>query len=413
MKQFFTVLKFELGNYFKNKSYLLTTILFSLLLIVGLSVPSFINIPALSGKDKVESNEKEDEEKTVFAIYDKDNIIADNEYLKKAFEDVEWENVNSRKEVEDLINEDKADAGFIVNSLTDYSYLVQNSSFSDENQPIFESVLSRVYREDYLKDKNISVDEMDALYNMPIESNVEILGKDSVKNYIYTYALIFILYFMVIMYGQLIATSVTSEKSNRAIEVLVTSTSSNSLIFGKVIAGAIASFIQMGLIIGSGLVSYKINRDSWNGLLDMVFDIPSNVLLTFAVFGMLGYLLYTFIFGALGALVSKTEDIGKSAGNISMIYVIVFMLTMFNLTKPDGMIMKVMSFIPFSSCNAMFVRVAMGTVPTIEIVISLVLLIASIVIVGFLGAKIYRMATLMYGNPIKLSNAIKWLKKEQ
>ena len=413
MKQFFTVLKFELGNYFKNKSYLITTILFSLLLIVGLSVPSFINIPALSGKDKVESNEKEDEEKTVFAIYDKDNIIADNEYLKKAFEDVEWENVNSRKEVEDLINEDKADAGFIVNSLTDYSYLVQNSSFSDENQPIFESVLYRVYREDYLKDKNISVDEMDALYNMPIESNVEILGKDSVKNYIYTYALIFILYFMVIMYGQLIATSVTSEKSNRAIEVLVTSTSSNSLIFGKVIAGAIASFIQMGLIIGSGLVSYKINRDSWNGLLDMVFDIPSNVLLTFAVFGMLGYLLYTFIFGALGALVSKTEDIGKSAGNISMIYVIVFMLTMFNLTKPDGMIMKVMSFIPFSSCNAMFVRVAMGTVPTIEIVISLVLLIASIVIVGFLGAKIYIMATLMYENPIKLSNAIKWLKKEQ
>jgi len=413
MKQFFTVLKFELGNYFKNKSYLITTILFSLLLIVGLSVPSFINIPALSGKDKVENNEKEDEEKTVFAIYDKDNIIADNEYLKKAFEDVEWENVNSRKEVEDLINEDKADAGFVVNSLTDYSYLVENSSFSDENQPIFESVLSRVYREDYLKDKNISVDEMDALYNMPIESNVEILGKDSVKNYIYTYALIFILYFMIIMYGQLIATSVTSEKSNRAIEVLVTSTSSNSLIFGKVIAGAIASFIQMGLIIGSGLVSYKINRDSWNGLLDMVFDIPSNVLLTFAVFGMLGYLLYTFIFGALGALVSKTEDIGKSAGNISMIYVIVFMLTMFNLTKPDGMIIKVMSFIPFSSCNAMFVRVAMGTVPTIEIIISLVLLIASIVIVGFLGAKIYRMATLMYGNPIKLSNAIKWLKKEQ
>ena len=409
MKQFFTVLKFELGNYFKNKSYLITTILFSLLLIVGLSVPSFINIPALSGKDKVESNE----EKTVFAIYDKDNIIADNEYLKKAFEDVEWEKVKSRKEVEDLINEDKADAGFIVNSLTDYSYLVENSSFSDENQPIFESVLSRVYREDYLKDKNISVDEMDALYNMPIESNVEILGKDSVSNYIYTYALIFILYFMIIMYGQLIATSVTSEKSNRAIEVLVTSTSSNSLIFGKVIAGAIASFIQMGLIIGSGLVSYKINRDSWNGLLDMVFDIPSNVLLTFAVFGMLGYLLYTFIFGALGALVSKTEDIGKSAGNISMIYVIVFMLTMFNLTKPDGMIIKVMSFIPFSSCNAMFVRVAMGTVPTIEIIISLALLIASIVIVGFLGAKIYRMATLMYGNPIKLSNAIKWLKKEQ
>ena len=70
-------------------------------------------------------------------------------------------------------------------------------------------------------------------------------------NYAYTYIMIMVLYFLLIFYGQMIATSVTSEKSNRAIEILVTSVDSNSLIFGKVFAGAIAGLIQCVLILGS------------------------------------------------------------------------------------------------------------------------------------------------------------------
>lgn len=412
MKQFFNVLKFELNNYFKNKTYLITTIIFSVLLIVGLSIPSFINIPALSGKTNSSSSE-DDNEKSTLAIYDKDGIVVDNEYFKVSFNDFNIDIVNSKKDLKKLINNGDVEAGFIVNSLTDYDYLVDNTSFSDSKQEIFESVLSRIYRENYFKDKDINVDEIDTVYNTQIKGDVEILGKDGVSNYLYTYILIFVLYMLIILYGQLIATSVTSEKSNRAIEILVTSTSTNSLIFGKVIAGAIASFVQVGVILASGIISYNINIDSWGGILDSLFNIPTNVLATFAIFGTAGYLFYAFIYGALGALVSKTEDIGKSAGNITFIYVIVFILTMFNLTNPDGTIMRVMSFVPFSSLNGMLVRVAMGNVSLIEIILSFILLIASIIVVGIIGSKIYRMATLMYGNPIKLSSAFKWIKKEK
>ncbi len=412
MKQFLNVLKFELSNYFRNKTYLITTVIFSVVLIIGLSIPSFINIPALSGKDNSSSSE-EDNEKSTLAIYDKDKILVDNEYFKVSFNDFNIDIVNSEKDLKKLINDGDVEAGFIVNSLTDYSYLVENTSFSDSKQEIFESVLSRIYREDYLKDKDINVDEIDAIYNTPIKSNVEILGKDGVSNYLYTYILIFVLYMMIILYGQLIATSVTSEKSNRAIEVLVTSTSTNSLIFGKVIAGAIASFVQVGVVLTSGIISYKINIDSWGGILDSLFNIPTNVLVTFAMFGTAGYLFYAFIYGALGALVSKTEDIGKSASSITFIYLAVFILTMVNLTNPDGSIMKIMSFIPFSSFNGMLVRVAMGSVSTIEVLASFGISIVSIIAVGIVGSKIYRMATLMYGNPIKLSSAFKLIKKEK
>ena len=221
------------------------------------------------------------------------------------------------------------------------------------------------------------------------------------------------MYMMILLYGQLIAVSVTSEKSNRAIEVLVTSASSNSLIFGKVIAAALASFLQVGIILASGMITYSLNSKAWNGILDGVFKVPSNILLTFILFGAIGYLFYSFIFGALGSLVSKTEDISSSIGPITMIFVIVFFIGMFGLTNSDSLLIKIASFIPFSSSMTMLIRVAMGTVSNLEIIISFIILLISTILTALGAAKIYRLGTLMYGNPIKLRNALKWFKKEK
>lgn len=218
---------------------------------------------------------------------------------------------------------------------------------------------------------------------------------------------------MIIMYGQLIAMSVTSEKSNRAIEVLVTSTNTNNLIFGKVIAGAIASIAQVAVIMSSGLISYKLNGKVWNGVLDNIFKIPSELILTFAIFGILGYIFYSFIFATLGALVSKTEEIGTSVGPVMMIFIVVFIISIFGLSNGDSTLMKVCSYIPFASPMTMIARVGSGSVTSIEFIISSLILIVSTVLVGMGSAKIYRMATLMYGNPVKLKNALKWIKREK
>lgn len=412
MKGFLSVLRFELTNYFKNKGYLITTSIIVAVLIVGLSLPSFFNVSGLFGGDDKKSESSSDEDKTSFVIFDEDNVIKDVKGLENVFINSSWKVAENEQEVKDAINNEDAEAGFIITSPTSYKYVVENSSFSDGNQQIFEAYLSRLNRENYLADKGINVNEIDALYNTKISSDVELLGKDSVSNFAYTYGLIFLLYFMIIYYGQLIAVSVTTEKSNRAMEILVTSTSSNALIFGKVIAATIASIVQVGVILGSALVTYKINSEAWGGKLDFIFNISGETIATFAVFGLLGYLFYAFIFGALGALVSKTEDIGKSASPVTMIFVFVFMAVMFGLRSPDSMLMNVLSYVPFSSCMAMFVRVAMGSAKAIEVVISLLILAASTGLVGILGAKIYRMGTLRYGNPVKLTNALKSLRKD-
>ncbi|MCC3866683.1 ABC transporter permease [Terrisporobacter mayombei] len=416
MKQFLTVLKFELSNYFKKKSFIISTVIIALAMIIGLSLPNFIDMSSIlpevdNNKTKVEDAAEED--KTDFAIYDENNIISNKEILNAYFPNSNWKVVKNQDELNKLVENQDVEAGFDINSLTEYNYVVQNTKFDDENKIIFDEVLKSIYREKQITSEGMDFKKVDGIYNTQIVSNVEILGKDSANNYFYAYILIFIIYMMIIMYGQLIAMGITAEKSNRAIEVLVTSTNANNLIFGKVIAGAIASIAQVGIIMSSTFIAYKANSEVWNGMLDNVFKIPSELLATFAIFGILGYLFYSFIYGALGALVSKTEDIGTSVGPITMIFVVVFFISIFGLTNGDSIVLKVCSYIPFASPMTMIVRVATGAVTSAEFVISALILIASTVLAGMGGAKIYRMATLMYGNPIKLKNALKWIKSER
>lgn len=416
MRQFFTVLKFELGNYFKKKSFIISTVIISLLIIIGLSIPNFVDLSSIlfdEDQNNTGAEDIVDEEKSNLAIYDENNAISNKDALNTYFPNSNWKVVKSQDELKKLVEDENVEAGFYVKKLTEYNYVVQNTNLNDVNEEQFNEFLKNEYVKYKTSKEGIDFDKVNSIYNTSIVSNIEILGKDSANNYMYAYILIFALYMMIIMYGQLIAMSVTSEKSNRAIEVLVTSTNTNNLIFGKVIAGAIASIAQVAVIMSSGLISYKLNGKVWNGVLDNIFKIPSELILTFAIFGILGYIFYSFIFATLGALVSKTEEIGTSVGPVMMIFIVVFIISIFGLSNGDSTLMKVCSYIPFASPMTMIARVGSGSVTSIEFIISSLILIVSTLLVGMGSAKIYRMATLMYGNPVKLKNALKWIKREK
>lgn len=421
MKQFFTVLNFELTNYFKNKGYLITTVLFSIILIIGLSLPSFFDmsklIPQLakSNSEDINSNENHNDpkDKDTYVIMDNNNILNDLSILELTFPNSNWLIETNKSNVEKAIKSGKAKAGFILDSTTKYLYLVNNSGFNNTDQILFENLLSSLNQQAYANSNNLDIRDLQSVIYPTFDSDITILGKDSANNFFYVYIFIFAMYMMILLYGQLIAVSVTSEKSNRAIEVLVTSASSNSLIFGKVIGAALASFLQVALILASGMISYSLNSKAWNGLLDQVFKVPVNILIAFILFGSLGYLFYSFIFGALGALVSKTEDISSSIAPVTMLFVIIFFISLFGLTNSDTLLIKIASFIPFSSSMTMLIRIAMGNVSNIEVIISFTILLVSTILTAFGAAKIYRLGTLMYGNPIKIKNALKWLTNEK
>lgn len=412
MKQFKTILKFELDNYFKSKSYIISTIIICILAAGIMFAPRIKDAFKSGSSSSSNSNEENIEDLTKYAIYDATGI-AEEESLKDMFADIHFVFCDSADQVKEMVKSEEAKKGFIVNSLTSFDYVVFNNSMMDQTGYDFKEYMALLNKMDYCRENNLNIDEFLAMEYQEIEMNEEILGKDSASNYWYCYALVIIIFMLIVMYGMTIASSVTNEKSNRSIEILVTSTSSTAILFGKVIAGAIATIFQAGLIGGSLIGSYQFNKAYWSSTFQAIFDIPSNVLVTFAIFGIGGFLVYAFMYGALGALVSKIEDLNKTAGTAQMIVTLVYIVSLINLMNVDGVIIKVLSFLPISSYSAMFARVAMGNVAVWEVVVSAVILYATVILVGIIGGKIFRSSTLRYGNPIKLSNALKGIKKEK
>lgn len=411
MKDFLTVLKFELLNVIKNKPFIISTVIISLLIFGGLSLPTI--------KDNFFSSSKGEEvvegaiEEQKYGFVNLSELEVNTEDYIASFQPGQLIQFDSEDGLKEKINSGEIKFGAIINSPTNYDYIVNNNDMNNNSQFFFEDALIKTFRIKELNNLGLKYEEVEDLFVPNIESNIQVLGKDSAQNFLYTYILVFGLYFMIIVYGQLIASGVASEKSNRSMEVLITSTKSSNLIFGKVLGGALGGVIQFGIVLGTGFLAYKVNAEAWDNSLDFIFKIPASVLLTFSVFGILGYLLYAFIFGALGALVSRTEDISASSTPIVLVFVVVFFISMTGMQNPDGLVLKIASFIPFSSFMSMFVRVSMGNVTTLEVAISLIILVITTIGIGFLASVIYRMGTLMYGNRVKLKEIFKLLKTER
>ena len=415
MRKFWIVLSYELKEYFSNKAFMGLTVFLAVLGVIALFFPRFVDLSNFTGVKIVggqEENKPSNEEKDVYLYLGQAGVVRE-EVLKEMFPGVFWQKASDEAALLAAVEAQEAEAGFVVTGTTTYRYYVFNRSMTDSNTAMFDQAMQVFYRMDYCMTAGLDYGQITEMYHVPVTADVQILNKDSGRNFWYCYVLVIIVFMLIVYYGQMIAVSVTVEKSNRAIEVLVTSTSSNSLLFGKVIAGAIGGVFQMGVLLGAILMAYQVNREQWGGMLDMFLYIPVEVILAFAFFGLGGYLFYAFLYGAMGALVSKTEDVSKSSSGLMVVIMVVYFFSLVQLSNIDGTVIKVLSFLPISSYSTMFARIAMGTVAPWEIILSFVILVASNLGAGVLGARLYRMGTLRYGNPIKLGTALKDLKKSE
>ena len=414
MKQFGKILKFELKGYMRNKVFVGITIF----LVVAIAVVMFIpNILAA-----FESDDEGDVTPTdlpTMLVYAEDENLAliVQEYFGNAFVDYNVKIAEgSVDDVKSEITSGGAECAFVMNSASSYTYYVNNLSMYDMNTEIASSVLQEVYRINAMVQNGVAPEQAGAIMSVQIESSTETLGKDQMQNFFYTYIMIFALYMVILLYGQMVATNVATEKSSRAMEVLVTSAKPTSMMFGKVLASCIAGFSQLVLVFGTAILLYNVNKEALsNPLIASIFDIPIELFIYLIVFFVLGFLIYAFMFGAIGSTASKLEDINTSVMPITFLFIIAFMVVMFSMSSGsvDNTAMLVCSYIPFTSPMAMFTRICMSTVAWYEIAISIAILIGSTIGIGVLSAKIYRVGVLLYGTPPKFTNIIKTVFKKQ
>nr|MDE5994914.1 ABC transporter permease [Oscillospiraceae bacterium] len=337
------------------------------------------------------------------------------EFIKENMMSYEITLCESETQADALLKDESVDAAIVITSPLSYTYSVNDMGLYDETTQTVSALLQYRYRETRLSEFGLSESQIAEIQSAVAVPEIKVVGNDQSQSFFYTYILMFMLYISVITYGQMIAQSVATEKSSRAMELLITSAKPDSLIFGKVLGAGFAGLSQILIILLWAVACYKINAPFWedNFFIASIFDMPVSLIAYTAVFFVLGFLIYAFLYGALGSLASKMEDIGTLTTPLTFLMVIAFMVPIVSISsgKVDTAVMKVLSYIPFCSPMAMFARIAMSTVKPLHIAISIIILIVSNIAIGYVAVLIYRMGILMYGKPPKITQVLKQLKK--
>lgn len=418
MREILKVFRFELSQKLKQKSFYVTTIILALIaFLITVSPVIYDFLSSDNGKKSHEETVLEEETQN----FENDSlsklgIVINGEIsntlipeLEKVYRVVKYKNID---ELKNAVESDEVEEGAAIkNDLEITLYKKTSNVFAGDNSQ-FEDLIKNNYKYNImLKDYNISREDFEKIDNISPNISRESLGRNNIASYVISYIAIMFMYFMILVQGQLIATSVAREKDNRTMELLITTVKPKSLIWGKVLSGVVISLTTFLAILVAGILGFSITLMKNAQLLEILKAINFNLriqdLVIFIVYLLLGVTLYYLIFAALGSLVSKLDELNQALTPITVIVVIAFMLPMMSLSTPNSTLMKVISFVPFTSPLAMFVRYQMTDVNTIELLISAGILMITVVLTSMLAANIYRAGTLNYGNKMKLFKALK------
>lgn len=413
MKQFFTIFKHELSQYFKNKVFVITT------LILILAVSGFLFAPRIGEIINKSKNAESSEEKKSEVLVKSDNASLEK-LLPAIAASFPQQNVkitnDSVDEIKKQIKEQSVEFAFVLSSdLKSYTYLANVSALQDPNLNTMDNLLKTLYSHAYLKKHGLNDTQIAEVQNPNITHTIESISEDGTKNFWYAYVMVFVLYMVIMMFGQKVAMSVVTEKTSRAMEVLITSASPVALMFGKILASSVAGILQITAIFGSAFISYNINKSYFetNAVINTLFNFPASLVGYLLIFFLLGFLIYSFLFGAMASTVSKIEDLSSVVMLIQIIFVAGFVVSTNAMTSGDvnSELMKGLSLFPLTSPMAMFTRIAMSEVPGLEILLSVALLIFATILIGYIAAKIYRVGVLMYGTRPTLAKIIKAIRE--
>ena len=411
MKQFFTVFKFEFINFLKNKIFIGLTIALALVITVVAFFPRFS-----SGKD-LSLNFGDDTVKSLLIVNN-----TDDEKLTEALTStlVDYEITVEKYDLEkakELVTNEEYKIAIVIDSPLKYNYIVDNLGLYDTTSYIIDEIMLTSYKSNYLANAGLSPEEISEFSSAFVESESIIVGQDQTQSFFHAYLLMMVLYMAVLIYGQLVAQSVATEKSSRAMELLITSANPKSLIFGKVIGTGVAGLAQITALLLWGVICVVVNKDylADNEVLSMFTSISPSVVVYTVVFFILGFALYAFLNGAMGAMASKLEDVGTLTMPVMFTFIVSFVITISFMSADniDSVFINVLSYIPFTAPMAMFARICMGTASHLEALISIIILIISIYGVGRLAVAIYRIGILMYGKPPKFNEIARTLKKNK
>lgn len=414
MKELLTIIKFTVKEYIKKTSFIVVNAIMIALIIIICNIPNLIN--AFSSDDETEGLN--------IQIIDNENILGINSEAFKKIElgyNIEYFTNKSLDDIKNEIDEEKIDGAVVLkqdNGIISFDYIVKEDSAFEDTEitaETFSTIIKTIYTNKLLLESNAS-DELLQAVNFPVTYEIQELNEDTGnENFLVAMITSFILFFAIYFYGYSVSTSVSSEKTSRVMETLVTSTTPTKIVVGKTIAMGLVGLGQLVGLILVAVISYNIFVPSDFELIsELLGTINLNVpdVLICLIFFILGYTVYAFLSAVTGATVSKVEDVQAASTPISLIALVSFYLAYFTSTMPNSAGSKFASIFPFSAAFSMPGRILAGAVTGGEIAISIIVLIITAVLLAIISIKVYSAATLHYGDRLKIKDLFKLYKQK-
>ncbi len=404
MKDLLVVMKFTMKDMIKRKSFIISTIIFLIMIVVGFNIPNILK--SINGEDTSDK----------LVIVDEGNIFEGSlESLKNVDTGYEIEISNAKyEEIKEKINNDEIESAIIVektNNNVKIRYIVKNTTMMANVPDDIISMMNSLYSNLQISKLGLTKSQLQSItpnFNYELEQTEE----EKANGNVFAIMLLSIVLFYAIYFcAYQVSSSITTEKTSKIIETLVTSTSPKTIVLGKTIGIGVVGLLQLILLVGTALISAKafLDPELINSILDISAITPYLGIITVMYF-ILGYLAYALLYALTGSTVSKPEDIQSANGPVAMLAVIGFYLSYFTMMNPTSSLNVFASIFPISSPFCMPFRIMMGLANTTDVLISIAVLIITILIIAKVAIKIYSNAILNYGTKMGIKDIMKMYK---
>ena len=407
MKDLFIVAKFTMKDMLKRKSFLISTLIILIIIVIGFNVPNIIK--SFNGEDT----------QSKLLIVDNDNIFEGNlEMLKNANLGYDIEVGEATfDEIKSKINNDEIAEAIVIerkDNNVNIRYIVKNMAMMEAVPENIVNAINSLYTNMQIGKLGLTDKQIQSI-TPNFEFNIEQTEEEKVNGNIFAMMMMsLVLFYAIYFCAYQVSSSITTEKTSKIMETLVTSTSPRTIVLGKTIGIGLVGLLQMILIVGTALISAKmfLNPELLNSLLDMSSFTPYLAIITIIYF-ILGYFAYALMYALTGSTVSKPEDIQSANGPVAIVAVIGFYLSYFTMMNPTSELNTFASLFPISSPFCMPFRIMMGLASNVDVAISIAILVITILVIAKVAIRIYSNAILNYGTKMSFKDIVKMYKEKE
>lgn len=408
MKDLITVMNFTMKEMVKRKSFMISTLIILAMIVIGFNIPNIIN--QLDGDDSAD---------TKVLVVDSQNVFEGSLATLNSMEmETEFEITNDKvtfDTIKEKIENGEIDKAIVIEKANPIKikYIVENMAMMDQMPQEYIGAISTIYSNLQISKLGLTQKQIESI-TPNFEFNIEQTEEEEVSGNVVAIMLLSIVLFYAIYFcAYQVSSSITTEKTSKIMETLVTSTKPRTIVLGKTIGIGIVGLLQVALMVAVALIC--ANQFLEPGMLESMIDVskitPYLGIVT-VIYFILGYLAYALLYALTGSTVGKPEDIQSANTPVAILAVVGFYLSYFTMMNPTSDLNVFASMFPISSPFCMPFRVMMGLASVSDVLISIIILVVTILVIAQVAIKIYSSAIFNYGTKMSFKDIIKMYKNK-